>query len=404
MDTTSLRTWRNAVEADLTGNILPFWKKLETADGYLGGLKNDLTPLADFPIGLIMVARLLWTYSRAHRLRGDMTYLESATRAYLYLLDHFEDKEHGGFYWMLDPAGRPLETKKQTYGQAFMIYGMSEYFMATGDTDSLKRAMALFDLLEQKTWNSESGGYWEAYGREWQLLEDVRLSDKDINAPLTMNTHLHVMEAYANLLLANRTPEVEAACRKVVRVATDRIIRPSGDRFGLFYSKDWELINEEISPGHDIEGSWLLWETAEIIDDPNLLEQVRSITLAMAEHVFQVGIDTDGGIISEFAPGHSPRLGKCWWPQSEAVIGFLNAYQLSGDSKFMDASLNAWQHIVDKFIDHENGEWFSEYTLDGQLTDLEKAGPWKSSYHNGRMGFEVVERLGKLVSNSGHLC
>lgn len=399
MDTAGIEAWRNEVEKDLTGNILPFWSRIRNGDGYYGGLRNDLTPLEEFPVGLIMVARLLWTFSRAYRLLGLKENLDQAVHAYRYLTEYFEDKDCSGYFWMLDAEGRPLDTKKQTYGQAFMIYGLSEYFMATGDKESLDRAEALFHLLEERTWNSQSGGYWEAYNREWKLLDDVRLSDKDLNAPLTMNTHLHVMEAYANLLQARRSSQVEAGCRRVLGVVLDRILRPSSDRFGLFYTKGWELLNEEISPGHDIEGSWLLWETAEIIGDSELIETVRPVTLAMARHVLTVGVDSDGGIISEFEMGHAPHIGKCWWPQAEGVIGFLNAWQLSGDDTFLEASFNVWQHIVKKFIDHENGEWFSEYTLDGRLTDLEKAGPWKSSYHNSRMGFEVIERLGRVLGS-----
>lgn len=216
MEAADIRAWRAAVESDLVENILPFWSRLETEDGYLGGLS----------------------------------------------------------------------------------YGFSEYFMATGDTGSLERAMGLFELLEAKAWNTHGGGYGEAHDRQWGPQNDVRLSSKDLNAQFTMNTHLHLMEAYANLLKASRHPSVEAGCRRVVRVVIDRIILPSRDHFGLFYSKDWELLNDDISPGHDIEGSWLLWETAEIIAEQQLLNEVRPIALAMApisRHHAMSGIILCGG-------------------------------------------------------------------------------------------------------------
>lgn len=404
MKVADIKAWRAAVESDLVNNILPFWTQIESDEGYLGALKNDCTPVKESPIGLIMVARLLWTYARAYRLHGLQTHLDMATRAYRYLIDRFEDRDFGGFYWLLDSDGQPLETKKQTYGQAFVVYGFSEYFRATGDVESLERARQLFELLEKRTLNADSGGYWEAYGRKWEPLDDVSLSDKDLNAPLTMNTHLHLMEAYANLLEAVRDPAVETGCVRVLQVIVDRIIVAEKNRFGLFYTTDWSRMDETVSPGHDIEGSWLLWETAEIIGDPALLEEVRPVVLAMAEHTLCVGVDADGGVFDEIAEGSMHGGIKTWWPQAEATIGFLNAYQLSGENRYLKASHSVWEYIVRKVIDHENGEWFCGRKADGCLMDTEKAGPWKSSYHNARMGFELMERLQSILEEEDAPC
>ena len=219
-----LEQMRESVKSDLVGNILPFWFRTERAGGFIGGMQNDLTDDNESPIGFIMIARLLWTYSRAYRKTGDKKYIEFANRIYSYLKKHFEDSEYGGFFWTLDPMGKPLETKKQIYGQAFAIYALSEYHLASEDTDSLSTAMDVFQRIEENCWQEKYSGYWEALDRTWGLMDNVSLSAKDLNAPFGMNTHLHLMEAYANLVVASDDTTVKKGCRRVFDVMTKRIL------------------------------------------------------------------------------------------------------------------------------------------------------------------------------------
>ena len=224
----------------------------------------------------------------------------------------------------------------------------------------------------------------------------MRLGEGDLDAPKTMNNHLHLIEAYANLLRVAPEPSVKESCRRLLRVIADRIILPDTPRFGLFYDMDWNLLDPVISPGHDIEGSWLLWEAAEIIGDEDLKQEIRPLALRMAELVFATGLDTDGSVYDEIHHGQSGSETKCWWPQAEGVVGFYNAYELSGDTRYLDASKRIWSYIQEKIVDQEHGEWHWGRHSDGRLMNKEKAGPWKSAYHNSRTCLEMMARIAKI--------
>lgn len=381
-------------ENELFSNILPYWFQLKTDRSFIPALSNQNEPIPNTPLGLVMVSRLLWTYSRAFRLFGNEEYANLANHARKVMIDQFEDYDNGGYYWTVSESGTPLQTIKQCYGQAFSIYAFSEHFEATGNQDSLDRALSLYHLLEANAWESEKGGYLETFNKDWSPLEKMRLGAEDLDAPKTMNNHLHLIEAFANLQRIAPSEEVKESCRKTLRVIADRIILPDTPRFGLFYDMDWNLLDPVVSPGHDIEGSWLLWESAEIVGDPELEAEFKKLSLEMAELVLQTGIDPkDHGVYDEFHLEHPSSDTKCWWPQAEGVVGFYNAYQLSGDKRYLEASKRVWNYIQTVFVDRNYGEWIWGVHGDEKRINKEKAGPWKSAYHNSRACFEMIIRL-----------
>lgn len=385
---------KESFQKELFSNILPYWFRLKPDRSFVTALSNQNEPIPGTPLGLVMVSRLLWTYSRAYRLFGDESYAEMANHARNVMIDQFEDYENGGYFWSLDEAGTPLNTDKLCYGQAFSIYAFSEHFEATGNQDSLDRALSLFRILEEKAWDFEKDGYLESFNSDWTPLEKMKLGAEDLHAPKTMNNHLHLIEAFANLHRIAPSKETKETCRKTLRVIADRIILPDTPRFGLFYDMDWNLLDPVVSPGHDIEGSWLLWESAEIVGDHDLEAEFKTLSLGMAELVLQTGIDPqDHGIYNEFHLEHPSSQTKDWWPQAEGVVGFYNAYQLSGDVRFLEASKKTWNYIQNVFIDQEHGEWIWGVNANGEPLNKEKAGPWKSAYHNGRACFEMITRL-----------
>jgi len=397
MKTPDLEQLRESFESELFGNILPFWPRLRTTDSFIPALDSANQPVPGVKLGVIMVSRLLWSYSRAFYLYGNPEYLELAHHAKRVLLNRFEDKENGGFYWSVEASGPPFETKKQCYAQAFCIYAFSEHYRASKEQDSLDQAYKLFHLINEKAWDSKTGGYLETFTADWIPLEKMRLGVDDLDAPKTMNNHLHLIEAFANLQLIDPNPEVKECCRRVLRVIADRIILKDTPRFGLFYDYDWNLIDPVISPGHDIEGSWLLYESAEIVGDPELEEEFKRIALDMAELVLATGIDPqDNGVYEEFHIENPQSEIKSWWPQAEGVVGFFNAYQLSGDKRFLDAATAVWDYIQEVFIERDNGEWIWGVDRKGNRINKEKAGPWKSAYHNSRSCFEMISRIEKL--------
>jgi mannobiose 2-epimerase len=388
---------RQRVEAELLSDILPFWLKYaidEEYGGFRGQIANDLTINPHAAKGIILNARILWTFSKAFSAYGDPVYLNAARRAYEYLVRFFWDNEFGGVYWMVDYQGNPFDTKKRIYGQAFTVYALAEYYHATGDAEILARALRLVEVIEASGHDPANGGYFETYERDWTLAVDQRLSEVDQDEKKSMNTHLHLLEAYAALLRNHEHSTVRLRLRELIEVFLNHIVDPKTHHFLLFFDEEWRTQSDKVSFGHDIEGSWLLCEAAEILGDTALLESVRAVGLSMAQAVYDQGLDTDGGLLYEAGPTGIIDSDKHWWPQAEAVVGFLNAHELSGRQYFRDAAERSWAFIEEHIIDREHGEWFWLVSKDGvPAAERDKVGPWKCPYHNSRACFETMERL-----------
>jgi len=377
-------------------NILPFWQNLadEENGGFYGEADFYGKPNKTAAKGCILNSRILWTFSAAYRILGDDAYKACAQRARDFVLSAFLDTAHGGLYWLADHTGKALNTRKQFYNIAFGMYALSEHYRATGDQSSLKLAMALFDATEQHGLDSSAGGYIEACSREWRGIDDFRLSDKEINCPKSMNTNLHVLEAYTNLSRAGNDSRVRTALEKLLRITLDKIVNRNW-HFELFFDMKWNSLTKDISYGHDIEGSWLLYEAALAVGDKRLISAVKQTALAIAEVIYNAAIDhKNGGLFGGCdAAGHI-HARKEWWPQAEAVIGFYNAYELSDDQKYFDAADSIWTYIQKHFADHSHGEWHNELTPDNTPdTGMPKAGFWKCPYHNARACFEIIQRI-----------
>ena len=382
----------------LTGNILPFWidKMVDHENGgFYGRIDGHGNLHADAEKGGILNARILWTFSAAYRVLGKSEYLEMATRAKDYIIAHFIDREYGGTYWSLDYKGNPKDTKKQFYAIGFMIYGLSEYVRATGDKEALDYAIQLFECIEEHSLDVIYNGYIEACTREWGEIADMRLSDLDANYPKSQNTHLHIIEPYANLYRVWKDERLEKALRNMINIFTDKILNPETNHLDLFFEKDWTRGAGHLeSYGHDIECSWLMHEAALVLGDAEVLKKVEEIVPLVAK-ASEKGLNPDGSMIHEanLDTGHVDD-DLHWWVQAEAVVGFYNIYQHFGDESALDKSLQCWQYIKDNLIDYEGGEWYWSRRPDGTLNlDDDKAGFWKCPYHNGRMCLEIIERI-----------
>lgn len=390
--------WREELTAELKDNILGYWIK-NTVDekrfGFVGEISHDGEVRYDADKGLVLHARILWTFASAYRLYKDEAYLKMARRAYEALNEKFRDPVNGGLYWMIDVSGQPAQDKKQVYGQAFVIYALSELVRATGDAEALAWAGDLYRLLEKHAYDPVHLGYVEALACDWTETPDLSLSGKDLNERKSMNTHLHVLEAYTNLYRVWKPEGLRAKLKELIEVHLDKIIDSSTNHFLLFFDDEWNSKSDHVSYGHDIEGSWLLWEAAEVLGDEDLLPKVKEAALRMAEATLAQGVDADGGLFNEF-DGHHLDDSKDWWPQAEAMVGFLNAYQLSGDSRYLEAAQGSWSFISKYVSDREGGEWHWQVTRAGEpvrSANQPKVGAWKCPYHNSRAIFEALERL-----------
>ncbi|HKX28394.1 MAG TPA: AGE family epimerase/isomerase [Blastocatellia bacterium] len=397
MDELDLSAFRRRIESELRNGILPFWmeRTIDTAHGgFHGRISNELVVDPKAAKGLILNTRILWTFARAYRLYHEASLLRMADRAYRYLLDHFFDRSYGGVYWTLDHLGRPLEQKKRTYGQAFTIFALSEFYLASGDRGALNTAAALFELIELVCRDQQAGGYLETFERDWTPAVDQRLSEVDQDNFKSMNTHLHVLEAYAGLARIKAEAGVKRALREVIEIFDRHILDSRKAHFRMFFDRDWSVQSELISFGHDIEGSWLLCEAAEVLGDRELLTRVQQTAVTMAEASYDEGLDHDGALLYEAGPNGLVDGDKHWWPQTEAVVGLINAYQLTGQERFLRAATRCWEFIDLRLIDRTHGEWFWKVSRDGAPDRAKpKVDQWKCPYHNGRMCFEVLSRL-----------
>ena len=373
---------------DLTENILPFWAKYSPDDssgGFYGALNFDGTPRTDAPKAGILNARLVWTFSTAYRMLNDEQYLTLANRAQRYFLDHFIDPECGGSFYVVSYNGEPLDAQKDTYQNAFAIYGLSEHYRATGNTESLDAAVAVYRKLTEHAYDSVNGGFIESFTREWQMI--------DVESPKTMNTNLHILEALTNLYRVWDDDGLKQHLRKEIEVMSHKVLNQKTWHEELFFTIDWHNQQNIDSYGHDIEFSWLLVEAAEALGDEELLEDARRIAVNLAAVQLEEGIDEKGAMMYE-KEGEHLNANLEWWTQAETVAGCLNAWQISGDRKFLDAAVRTWEWIKTCMIDREYGEWYRSVTPDGKpLKNRAKADQWRCPYHNSRMGFEIMTRF-----------
>ncbi|HQL32991.1 MAG TPA: AGE family epimerase/isomerase [Treponemataceae bacterium] len=458
------------VRKELTGNILPFWMQYardEKTGGFYGTLTQPPSGYGSFrppagdpaePRSVVMTARHLWAYSAAFNALGDAQYLDMARYAWNAIVRDYADDESGGVFWSVNPDGSPAVARKQIYGEAFAVYGLAEYALALknfgGGTASahseatvssaelpaagepLALALSIYDLLEGRARDRNAGGYFEARSRDWSATTELKLSDKDIDCDKSMNTNLHVMEAYTTLLrvlkafagesaasvastssvdqtarLGAHPSRIEDAPRdsaaldeaisrvreslaQLVRITTEKILGPDA-HLDLYFNADWKAIGDVVSYGHDIECSWLLWEAVEELDDPEIAASYREAVVLIARTALEEGFDAGSGALENETHGSRRDRTRIWWCQAEALVGFFNAWQLTGEKIFLDAALAQWRWILAVQKDPVGGDWFWAVGPDGKPDpDQPKGGNWKTSYHNARCCMEILRRLG----------
>lgn len=392
-------TFKDEIYTELQ-NILQFWLKYSFDDsygGFIGKMNNDGKVFHQAEKGSVLNARIFWTFSAAYNQIDDSSKLDRlqvATRAFQYINQHFRDKIYGGVYWSVDSKGNPLNTRKQIYALAFTIYGLSEYFKATQVQEALDFAIELFELIELHSYDKITDGYNEAFTQSWEVIEDLRLSKKDRNDPKTMNTHLHIIEAYVNLYSVWKNNFLAEKIRCLLEIFEYKIINHENFHLGLFFDNEWKKQSEAISYGHDIEASWLLLEAAEILNDDDLLMKWKQIALNIAKAASE-GLNKDGSLNHEFNPAtQNIDSHREWWVSAEGMVGFLNAYQLTGDTKQLEKVFQLWSFIKTHLLDTQHGEWFWGVNSDYSIMNKEdKIGFWKCPYHNVRACLEILKRL-----------
>lgn len=369
-------------------HILDYWSKNsidQINDGFIGERTqlNEIVPNASK--GIILNSRILWSFSAASNHYKTDKYKAICERSYDYLETFFKDEIHGGVYWELNIEGTPTNKRKQVYAQAFMIYALSEYYLFSNNKDALDWAIEIYNLIEEYANDQKNKGYIEAFNENWSPIEDMRLSDKDTNVAKTMNTHLHVLEAYTNLYKVYKNKSLKKNLEDLIQLFFHKFLT-SKNHLNLFFDEEWNLKSNIVSYGHDIETAWLLIEAAKVIKNDELLSKTKKTAVLIAETFIKEGVDIDGGVYNEYNPTANKLDGdKHWWPQAEALVGLHYAYTITKDEKFLTVSTEILDFIKQHIVDYTNGEWFWRVDKNQKLytTDY-KMGMWKAPYHNSR--------------------
>lgn len=389
-----LQRFKDIMEAEAQ-SILDFWIRyaVDPRSGFYGTVDADLKPHDDAKKHLVLNARLVWTFSSAYRVLGKQAYKDMAERAYDYFISHFIDNQFGGAFWELNADGTVYDANKRTYGEAFAIYALSEYYRVFGDEKALSHAVGVYSCLEKYAYDEQNKGYREALTRDWIFEREKQVSNINPypSASKTMNTHLHLLEAYTSLYRVWKDDGLKDKLREHIEVMIDKIIDHTTWHFKLFFDDLWNSLNPVVSYGHDIEGSWLLWEAAEVIGSDEVKEYVRPVAIKMAQAVLKEGWHEGGGLLYEGGPQDVLNPHRSWWVQAEAVVGFFNAWELTGEDEYLRAAQRVWRFIDAEIIDHVNGGWFSFAVSDKR--PVNRIDGWTCPYHNTRMCLELVERL-----------
>jgi len=410
-----LTAFQEVFTNELHDNILSYWMKFgveEEGQGFYGAVDLSNIPVPGANKTSVLNARILWTFAAAANLYPGKAYGEIAHKAYRVVTEDFADIEHGGYYMELSSENEVANDIKHTYAQAFVIYSLAKYYEFNPATEVMDKIQEFFYFLDPKTKDPDHPGYFESFTRTWNPYEENRMADN--NEPKSMNTHLHVLEAYAAVYKIWKGELVKQRLTELLEIFINHIIREDG-HLGVFFSEEFSETDSSkgiCSFGHDIEASWLIWEAAEILGDESILTRTRPLILKMAKAVLRVGVDKDGGLFLESTRfGSHVRTNKHWWLQAENLVGFMNAFQLTGESKYWDTVKLTWDFIDKHVIDHEGGEWFTKVNRLGKayLTEPEddpspyyrndwKIDPWKCPYHNGRAMIELTRRIDELLA------
>ncbi|MCI5830916.1 MAG: AGE family epimerase/isomerase [Treponema sp.] len=381
------------IQAELKNHIIPFWEKLKDNDfgGFYGLLDYNLNLDKKAPKGCILNSRILWFFSNAYKLLEDKELALCANHAWNFLNNYCMDKENGGIFWSLNYDGSVLDSTKHTYNQAFALYALSSFYEITKNKDVIKTAESLFNTIEEKCCDAK--GYLEAFTKDFKPESNEKLSENGVLASRTMNTTLHVLEAYTEYYRVTKNAKAKERLIYILNLVADKIWNADNRRQKVFMDDDYNSIIDLYSYGHDIESSWLIDRALEVLNVEELTQKLTPITKAMAEHTFEVAYKNHS-MMNECEKGVDNEK-RVWWIQAETVVGFMNEFQKSGDEKFLRASLDVWEYIKKFIIDKREGsEWFWAVDKDGNPDkSLEIVEPWKCPYHNGRMCFEIINRI-----------
>ncbi len=392
-----IKEFSHRVYKNLFENILPFWRTvaIDTQNGgFVGKVTFDGFPIYQAPKSLVLNAQLLWVFSSICLYEKRDIYLPFAQQSFDYIVEHFLDVKYGGAYWQLNAEGKVIDTQKEIYGQAFLISALVEHYKVTQDMNVLQYATNLFDLMEEKSHDDENLGYSEAFKRDWTPLNASRSGENSKLANRSLLTHLYILGAFTSLCRIWKDGNLFYRLKELIELFLEKIINADSMHFRLYFNKSWNETSNQISFGLDMESSWILCEAAQVLGNKDVIEQVEQLALNIADTTLEEGTDLDNGLFYQATQKEITDFDKHWWPQAEAAVGFLNAFMISQDRRYYEASVNSWLFIEKNLIDTVNKEWHWKVTRGLEpIQTSPKVSPWKGPFNNGRACIELLRRL-----------
>ncbi|HCT90889.1 MAG TPA: N-acylglucosamine 2-epimerase, partial [Lachnospiraceae bacterium] len=365
------------MEDHLKNRMIPFWEGLrdDTCGGYYGYKGFDLVVDKRYEKGCILNSRILWFFSNAYRLFGDERLAGDARHAYEFMKNYCVDRDYGGVYWSVSYDGEVIDSTKHTYNQAFAIYALASYYDAVGSEEALALALQIQSVIEEKC--TDEWGYLEAFNRQFEPEDNDKLSENGVMAEKTMNTLLHVMEAYTELYRVSRDGRTENRLRFILDLLADKLYNPDLKRQEVFFDKTWNSLIDLHSYGHDIETAWLTDRCLDVLGDEAYMAKLTPVTRALTGKVYEKAY-REHSLLNEAERGVDDTT-RVWWVQAEAVVGFYNGWQRQPEhTEYLEAAREIWSYICNHMIDPRPGsEWF--WSLDSSHRPIEKpiVEPWK---------------------------
>ena len=418
-EVSELKVYLEKTENYLNEKLIPFWTQKAVEPKYGGfqtnydrdGNRTEVTEKS-----FLSQCRSIFTISHAMRLgfkwpNGE----ESIKQGIEFLSKHFLDLENDGYYWIVSEEGKPIDDNKIIYGHSFLIYGLSEFALLSGDQFAKDEAIRIFDLLQTKVADKVNDGYHEHFDRFFNLKQ----SRGDIKSHKSLDVHMHLMEAFTTLYELTGDENHKKALMDVIELIFDKMVDPKTGTGISMFTVDWKPIaNVELdtvwgrdrfdedgkttditSYGHNIELAWLYLHAQDVLGIPR--EKSLDRVIPIYEHTFKNGVDWKfGGLYVEGERnGQSTERTKEFWQQAEAMVGFLDAYQLTNDSRYLDAYKNIHDFVFTKIINWHQGEWFALTEENGDLIWDYMGTSWKVFYHTVRGTAQIVDRMKKILEN-----
>ena len=412
-----MQAYLDKTEQYLNHKLIPFWATRAVERKYGGfqtnydrdGNRTDVTEKS-----FLSQCRCVFTISHARRLGFNWPGAEEALRQGIaFISEHFHDKENDGYYWIVEEDGSIKDDNKIIYGHSFLIYGLSEYALLTGDEAAKAEAVRVFDLLQDKVADGLYGGYLEHFDRNW----NPKKARDDVGSHKSLDVHMHLMEAFTTLYELTGKDEHRAGLEYIIDLIFDKMIHPDTGTGIAMFTQDWRPIaNVELdtvwgrdrfdddgkspeitSYGHNIEFAWLYLLAQDILGIPRQKSLDRVVPIF--EHTYERGVDWQhGGLYCEgHREGDATETNKEFWQQAEGLIGFLDGYLLTGNHKYLDAFKNIHDFVFEKVINWDQGEWYALTDREGNLIWDYMGTSWKVLYHTVRGTCLTIRKLQQVI-------